>query len=114
MKKLHRLIVTSQAYRQTSQVTERVLEADPDNALLSRMPLLRMDAETLYDSMMVASGRLDATMFGKPADIEVRPDKEVIVKAAKAGYRRAIYVLHRRQTPLSLMDAFDQPPMTPN
>lgn len=114
MKQLHRTIVISQAYRQTSQVNAAMLAADPDNVLLSRMPLRRMDAESLYDSMLTAAGRLDPAMFGAPADIEVRPDKEVVVKTARGGFRRAIYVLHRRQTPVSLMDAFDQPPMTPN
>jgi len=114
MKQLHRTIVTSQAYRQTSQVDAARLAADPDNVLLSRMPLRRMDAESLYDSMLTAAGRLDPAMYGAPAAIEVRPDKEVVVKGEKAGFRRAIYILHRRQTPVSLMDAFDQPPMTPN
>jgi len=114
MKQLHRTMVTSAAYRQTSQVDAKLMEADPDNVLLSRMPLRRMDAETLYDSIMTAAGRLDPAMFGSPSAIDIRPDKEVVVKPSKAGFRRAIYVLHRRQTPVSLMDAFDQPPMTPN
>ena len=114
MKQLHRSIVTAQAYRQTSHVDAATLAADPENVLLSRMPLRRMDAETLYDSMITAVGRLDDAMFGAPAAIEIRPDKEVVVKSAPAGFRRAIYVLHRRQTPVSLMDAFDQPYMTPN
>ena len=48
---MHRLMLTSQAYRQTSRVDEATLAADPENALLSRMPLQRMDAETLYDSL---------------------------------------------------------------
>lgn len=114
MKHLHRMIVTSQAYRQTSQVTPEVLAADPENVLLSRMSLRRMDGETLYDSLLNVTGRLDAKMFGQPAPVEVRPDKEVVVKASDSGFRRAIYVLHRRQTPVSLLDAFDQPAMTPN
>jgi hypothetical protein len=114
MKQLHRSIVTSQAYRQTSRVDAARLAADPENILLSRMPLQRMDAETLYDSLITVVGRLDPAMFGAPAAIDIRPDKEVVVKPSTAGFRRAIYVLHRRQTPVSLLDAFDQPPMTPN
>ena len=66
------------------------------------------------DTTLTAAGRLDATAFGPPADLDIRPDKEVTVKAGKDGFRRSIYVLHRRQTPVSLMDAFDQPSMTPN
>ena len=78
------------------------------------MPLHRMDAETLYDSLMSVAGRLDSTLFGPPSEVDVRPDKEVVVKPTTAGFRRSIYVLHRRQTPVSLLDAFDQPAMTPN
>jgi hypothetical protein len=114
MKSMHRLMLTSQAYRQTSRVDEGLIAADPENTLLSRMPLQRMDAETLYDSLMSVAGRLDSTLFGPPSEVDVRPDKEVVVKPTAAGFRRSIYVLHRRQTPVSLLDAFDQPAMTPN
>ena len=114
MKSMHRLMLTSQAYRQTSRVDEALIAADPENTLLSRMPLQRMDAETLYDSLMSVAGRLDSTLFGPPSEVDVRPDKEVVVKPTTAGFRRSIYVLHRRQTPVSLLDAFDQPAMTPN
>lgn len=114
MKAMHRLIMTSQAYRQTSKVDAARLATDPDNALVSRMALRRMDAETLFDSLISAAGRLDPSAYGPPAELDIRPDKEVTVKAGKDGFRRSIYVLHRRQTPVSLMDAFDQPSMTPN
>ena len=111
---MHRLMMTSEAYQQSSAVDEALTAKDPENVLLSRMPLRRMDAETLYDSLLTAAGRLDTTAFGPPTDVDIRADKEVTVKATKAGLRRSIYVLHRRQTPVSLMDAFDQPSMTPN
>ena len=114
MKALHRLIVTSTAYRQTSNLDEALSAADPDNVLLSRMPLHRMDAETLYDSLLTAAGRFDATVFGQPSPVTITPDKEVIVKPGGAGFRRSIYVVHQRQTPMSLLDAFDEPAMTPN
>jgi hypothetical protein len=114
MKAMHRLMVTSQAYRQTSRVDAPLKEADSENELFSRMPLQRMDAETLYDSLVAAAGRLDDDLFGPPVDLSISDDKEVTVEPTEGGYRRAIYVLHRRQTPVSLMDAFDQPAMTPN
>jgi len=114
MKQMHRLMMTSEAYQQSSAVDESLTAKDPENVLLSRMPLRRMDAETLYDSLVTAAGRLDTTAFGPPTDVDIRADKEVTVKATKEGLRRSIYVLHRRQTPVSLMDAFDQPSMTPN
>ncbi len=114
LKRMHRLMMTSQAYRQRSRVNEAVLLADPENNLVTRMPLRRMDSDTLFDSLVTAAGRLDPTQFGKPAPVAVTADKEVIVKPSKDGYRRNIYVLHTRQRPVSLMDSFDQPPMTPN
>jgi mono/diheme cytochrome c family protein len=114
MKHIHRLIVTSEAYRQTSYIDPKALAADPENELLSRMPLARMDAETLYDSLIATTGRLDPTLFGEPVDVKITPEKEVVVNGTPAGFRRAIYVLHRRQTPMSLLDAFDEPAMTPN
>ncbi len=114
MKQMHRLMVTSTAYRQSSAMSPELSAADPDNVLVSRMPLRRMDAETLYDSLVTAAGRMDPALFGRFQDVSVTADKEVIVKADKSGFRRAIYVLHRRQTPMSLLDAFDEPAMTPN
>ncbi|MBM3754516.1 MAG: DUF1553 domain-containing protein [Acidobacteria bacterium] len=114
MKRMHRIMVTSRAYRQSSKEEEKIGAIDPDNAMVSRMPLRRMDADTLWDSLVGASGRLDETAFGKPSPVEVKDDKEVVVKPDPKGYRRNVYVLHRRQTPVSLMDSFDQPAMTPN
>src|ERR1700675_4017786 len=66
MKAMHRLMVTSEAYRQSSRVDATLTAADPDNVLVSRMPLRRMDAETLYDSLLTAAGRLDSASFGPP------------------------------------------------
>jgi cytochrome c553 len=114
MKKMHRLMTTSSAYRQTSTVAAELNEADPDNELLSRMPMRRMDAETLYDSLVQVAGRLNEEVHGVPTEPTITDDQEVIVEPDLDGYRRAIYVLRRRQTPVSLMDAFDQPAMTPN
>jgi hypothetical protein len=114
MKQMHRLMMTSEAYQQSSAVEPGVLAADPENALVSRMPLRRMDAETLYDALLTASGRLDPAAYGPPTEVDIRPDKEVTVQPTKTGLRRSLYVLRRRQTPVSLLDAFDLPAMTPN
>ena len=59
-KKLHRLIMTSTAYRQSSRIVKPV-DSDPENKLLWRMNLRRMDAETVRDSVISASGKLDTT-----------------------------------------------------
>jgi len=114
MKAIHRLIMTSTAYRQSSHFDPAAHQADPENALLSRIPLRRMDAEALYDSILKVTGRLDLTQFGPPAEVETSPEGEVIAKGLNQGWRRSIYVLQRRKTPLTVMEVFDLPPMSPN
>ncbi len=114
IKAMHRLMMTSTAYRQASRVNAEILAADPDNILLSRMPLRRMDAESLYDSILKATGQLDPRQFGPPQQLEVKTNKEVVAKSSENGFRRSLYVLQRRQTPLTLLDAYDLPHMTPN
>ena len=111
---MHRLIMTSAAYRQSSQVDPAVHQADPDNVLLSRMPMRRMEAEVLYDSILKVTGSLDPTLFGPPVEVDVKPGGEVVAKGTKAGWRRSIYVLQRRKTPMTMLDVFDLPPMSPN
>jgi mono/diheme cytochrome c family protein len=95
IKALHRLILTSKAYRQ-------------------RRPPRRMDAEQLHDSILRASGRLSASQFGPPVPVETRPGGEVVQQASGDGWRRAIYLLQRRTTPVTMLEVFDLPPMSPN
>jgi hypothetical protein len=96
IKAMHRLIMTSSAYRQ--QAGE------------NGFPLRRIDAESIRDSILQIAGRLDTKQFGPPDDIKQLPDGEVITE----GRRRSIYVQQRRTRPVSLLDTFDQPFMNPN
>jgi hypothetical protein len=115
MKAMHRLMMTSSAYLQGTHFDPDLHRADADNILLSRMPLRRMDAEQLHDSILGVTGRLDASQFGPPVPVEVKPGGEIVAKGSKkAGWRRAIYVLQRRTTPLTMLEVFDLPPMSPN
>ncbi|MBM3774001.1 MAG: DUF1553 domain-containing protein, partial [Acidobacteria bacterium] len=114
LKAIHRLILTSAAWRQSSRGSPEAVQADPENLLLSRMPLRRLDADALYDSILKVTGRLDRKQFGPPAPIEVKPDGEVVAKGSQAGWRRAIYILQRRRSPLTMLEVFDTPPMSPN
>ena len=114
LKRMHRLMVTSRAFRQSSAIPEDALENDPDNKLLSRMPMRRMTAEMLYDSILHATGRLDPKRFGKPAEVEVHDSGEAVAQGSRDGWRRAIYTLRRRSTPVTLMDAYDLPQLSPN
>lgn len=114
MKAMHRLIMTSATYRQSSKVTDALAKADPDNVLLSRMPLRRMEAELLHDTLLALSGRLDETRFGPPEPVHVRDDGLVTPIATESGWRRSIYVAQRRTETATLLDNFDLPPMSPN
>ncbi|QDT45312.1 Planctomycete cytochrome C [Gimesia alba] len=113
-KKLHRLIMTSQAYRQSSAITPEHQKSDPENRLLSRMPLRRLEAEELRDSLIFTAGQLDETRFGTPAAVEVRPDGLVTSKRSEQGWRRSVYVRHRRKEMPTFLEVFDLPQMNPN
>jgi hypothetical protein len=114
LKWLHRLIMTSATYRQSSSVSEAVLGRDPDNRLISRMPLRRLDAEALRDTLLAVCGALDPTPFGPPDAVEATAEGLVIEQGTAGGWRRSIYLLQRRTQPITLLEAFDQPRMSPN
>lgn len=114
IKAMHRLMMRSSAYRQASKVSARHEEADPENQLLSRMPLRRMEAEVLHDTMLLVSGRLDETPFGPASPVLVRDDGLVTPIATEKGGRRAVYVQQRRKHIPTLLESFDLPQMNPN
>jgi hypothetical protein len=107
-------MMTSGVYRQTSQISEERLQHDPDNALLSRMPLRRLDAESVRDAIFYVAGRLDETPFGPPDEMDVRRDGLVKVRGTERGWRRSIYAQQRRSQLATLLEAFDLPQMSPN
>ena len=114
IKAMHQLIMTSTAYRQRSTAAEEVQRVDPSNRLLSRFPLQRLDADALRDSILKVAGRLDTTPFGPADELDVRPDGEVVAKGTRRGYRRSIYLLQRRSTPVTMLETFDAPLLFPN
>ncbi|MFN0050663.1 MAG: PSD1 and planctomycete cytochrome C domain-containing protein [Planctomycetales bacterium] len=115
IKQLHRLMVHSAAYRQTSRSNLAQMRIDPDNKLLSRMPLRRLEAEALRDSLLAVAGQLDTTPFGKPDPVEVHPQSGLVSTSGVGGsMRRTIYLLQRRTQTLTLLEDFDLPQMTPN
>jgi hypothetical protein len=114
LKQLHRLIITSSAYRQESRLRKDAAGVDPENKLLWRMPLRRMDAEVLRDSVLAVSGQLSPAMFGPPVMVEPAPDGQVGMKPVPGGGRRSIYLLHRRSEPVTMLETFDAPRLTTN
>ena len=114
LKKLHRLIVTSAVYRQQSIVRAEGADIDPENALLWKMPLRRMDAEVIRDSMLAAAGQLNSRMFGPPSSISRMADGQVGTADTPGNYRRSIYMLHRHSQPLTVLETFDAPRISTN
>ncbi|QDT29159.1 hypothetical protein Enr10x_45080 [Gimesia panareensis] len=127
MKSLHRLILTSRVYQQTSRPVnlspetisdwQLALEKDPSAELLSRFPRQRLDAEVIRDTMLAISGKLSAKTGGRgvmpPLPRELR---ETLLKnqwktspRVEDHYRRSIYVFARRNLRYPLFDAFDRP-----
>lgn len=141
MKRLHKTIMLSSAYRQASsaEIGARSAErktalrdprsVDPDNRLLWRMPVRRLEAEAIRDSILAVSGKLNVRMFGPPVPVmedevgqfvvgienkngENRPG--AIIPLNGEEFRRSVYVQVRRSRPLAMLDTFDAPTLDPN
>ena len=129
LKRLHKLIMTSNAYRQVFRRNAKQDSIDPDNRLLGRMNIRRMEAETIRDAILTLSGQLKIKIGGKPVPVmenevgqfvigkenldgERKPGKSADLKGEE--FRRSLYVQVRRSRKLSFLDAFDAPTMEPN
>src|SRR5581483_7473023 len=73
IKKMHRLIMLSSVYQESSANNPRFAQIDPDNRLLWRANIRRLEFEALRDSLLAIGGDLDSTMYGRPVDIETEP-----------------------------------------
>ena len=93
IKKLHRHILLSSVYQQTTDSNPRFAQIDPFNRLLWRANIQRLEFETLRDSLLAIGGSLDTTMYGRPVDLDSNPDST----------RRTIYGIVDRA---NLLDAF--------
>ena len=127
LKEFHKLLMMSTVYRQSSKRTEALDAVDPDNRLLGRMNLRRLDAETIRDTVLAVSGNLNRTLYGPPMPVTAdgvgqvvigtpRNDREgrVIGLGGDAAFRRSIYVQARRTLKHGMLEVFDAPTMTPN
>jgi hypothetical protein len=119
IKHLHRLIVTSATYKQSSRVTPELLSKDPQNRLLARGPRFRVDGEIVRDIALSASGLLNPKMGGPsvftpaPAFLFQRPVSygpfEWVEAKGDERYRRGLYTFRRRSTPYPALTVFDAP-----
>jgi hypothetical protein len=117
VKQMHKLIVMSETYRQSSRATPELLAHDPENKLLARGPRFRMEAEIVRDSALRDSGLLSEKMGG-PSVHPPQPDG--VTEAAYGSpkwnadtgedrYRRSIYTFMKRTAPFALYANFDAP-----
>ncbi len=118
MKRMHKLIVMSATYRQSSHAREDLKDKDPDNRLLARQSRLRLPAEEIRDAALASSGLLYPAVGGQ----SIRPPQpESVSKLTYANgaaweesrgperYRRGLYVHYQRTSPYPQMVNFDAP-----
>jgi hypothetical protein len=123
IKHIHRQIVLSSTYRQTSKNENLAgLKADPDNKYLWRMNRKRMDAEILRDSMIFAGGQMNQKFHGPMIKIPLEPEVYdlIFTEGEPDGlwlanpdphehFRRSVYLFNKRNVRLPLLEVFDQP-----
>jgi hypothetical protein len=97
LKHLHRMLVTSRAYRMDSHTESASAAQDPDNVHLWRMPSRRMEAEVVRDSVLALSGRLDLTLGGPELDQNV----------GLTTFRRSVYYRHANEKQVPFLLIFD-------
>ena len=129
LKSLHKLIMTSTAYRQTSLRDSKKNEIDPDNNFYWRKPVQRLDAEIIRDSVLAMSGALNSKMLGPPVPVredvvgqivvgidKKEGDSKMPVDVPMGGeeFRRSVYIQVRRSRPLAILNSFDAPVMETN
>jgi hypothetical protein len=122
MKRIHKLMVTSATYRQSSSFKSQPL--DPDNKLLWRMNRQRLDAEAIRDAVLAVNGTLNDQAGGAPIRVPLDPEvyDTIFTEAepdnlwpvhpdARQHARRSLYLLRKRNVRLPMLVAFDSPDM---
>ena len=131
LKHLHRLILCSTVYQQTAVRSDLLQRVDPENQLLGRMSVRRLESEVLRDSLLSLSGQLQQKMGGPAAPVSLDnvgqrvvvsrtqydPSGRLLRDVESVGedkYRRTIYIQVRRSLPLGILVPFDIPTLNPN
>jgi hypothetical protein len=116
VKAMHRLMLTSNTYRQSTRHPEakKIAESDPENRLLSRMNWIRVESEVIRDSILTISGGLNRQAGGPGMFFRVKDEVaqgfqmfKWYPSDEKAQHRRSIYAFQRRSLPMPLMEVFD-------
>jgi hypothetical protein len=112
LKKLITVMVTSATWQQSSIANEAAVTADPENRLWHHMPMRRLQAESIRDSMLAVSGRLDETLYGPPIEpfrAAADPAKRLAIGPLDGNGRRSIYTEMTLMEPPRFLALFNQP-----
>lgn len=129
VKRLHRLLLTSRVYQQSAVGSSVLVKVDPDNRLLGRWLLRRLESESVRDAILVTAGILNTEMFGEPVPVmedgvgqivlgkenldgERKPTKAIPLLGDE--FRRSVYIQVRRTRPFGVLESFDLPDISPN
>ena len=120
VKHMHRLIVLSQSYRQSSRPVHEAagIKKDPENRLLWRFSRRRLQAEEIRDAMLAVSGKLNTRRGGRSIIVPVeeglvkllyKPSQWEVAEDRSEHYRRSVYLMAKRNLRVPFMEVFDQP-----
>ena len=125
VKHLHRQILFSSTYRQSShvdpQVREKMRDVDPANRYLWRFSLRRMEAELIRDSILQASGNLNLSMYGLGVRPRIHPSVlatsttrkwPIVLRETSRHWRRSVYIFIKRSVMMPMLESFDAPTTT--
>ncbi|HWN96606.1 MAG TPA: DUF1549 and DUF1553 domain-containing protein, partial [Methylomirabilota bacterium] len=115
IKQMHKLVLLSETYQQSSRASAQALARDPENKMFSRQNHLRLEGEAIRDSLLVISGRLNAKVGGPSVLPPIPPDitstsKNWTPSADSADHtRRSLYIFARRNLRFPFLEVFDAP-----
>ncbi|QDU81702.1 Planctomycete cytochrome C [Polystyrenella longa] len=129
IKQMHRLIMTSTVYKQSSQSHNKGIEKDPENFHYWKKPLYRLDAEAIRDSMLASAGSFNRRMYGEPIPVKENDVGQIVLGVDKKApsnrpgedvplygeeFRRSVYVQAIRSKPHTMLRTFDAPQIVVN
>ena len=114
IKRMHKMLLMSASYQQSTRASKETLRLDPDNELFSRMNRQRLEGEIVRDSLLAISGRLNPKMGGRgvfpPVPIEATKGTGYVASPDPADHRRrSVYIFARRNLRFPFLESFDLP-----
>ncbi len=127
-KRLHRLILLSRTYQQRSQRRPELDAVDPENQLLGRANLRRLEAEAIRDAILSVTDNMNDRLGGPSTPVTQNGEGKVVIGVQKIrdgipvgadenhpdAFRRSAFIEVQRSLPLNMLSTFDLPAMTPN